>query len=63
VVGWLRWTTTPVVTVAEPGRRFAFRVPSGAVSTWSCRLAEVPGGTEVTESVRTERSVPLPSSG
>ena len=54
----MRWSTKPVVTAAEPGRRFAFRVPSGAGSTWTYDLVETAGKTQVTESVRTERSVP-----
>jgi hypothetical protein len=57
-IGSVRWTTKPVVTAADRGRRFAFRVPSGARSTWVYRFEAVDGGTRVTESIRTERSVP-----
>ena len=39
-----------------PRPRFAFRVPSGARSTWTYGLEAVAGGTQVTESIRTERA-------
>ena len=58
-IGSVRWTTKPVVTAAERGRRLAFRVPMGARSTWTYTFAPVDGGTLVTESVRTERSIPM----
>ena len=58
-IGRMRWTTKPVVTVADRGRRFAFRVPSGALSTWTYDLEASQGGTTVTESVRTERAQPM----
>jgi len=58
-IGRMRWTTKPVVTVAEPGRRFAFRVPSGALSTWTYDLQASGEGTTVTESVRTEKAQPM----
>ncbi len=57
-IGKLRWTTKPTVTAAEPGRRFAFRVPSGAAATWTYTFEPVEGGTLVTESVRSERVMP-----
>ena len=57
-IGWMRWSTKPVVTSAERGRCFAFRVPSGALSTWTYDLTLVEGSTLVTESVRTERAMP-----
>ncbi len=60
VLGRMRWTTTPTVTAADPGRRFAFRVPTGAACTWSYELEPVDGGTRVTESVRAERRMPAP---
>jgi uncharacterized protein YndB with AHSA1/START domain len=57
-IGSVRWTTKPVVTIAERGRRFAFRVPSGARSTWAYQFEAVEHGTRVTESIHTERSNP-----
>ena len=57
-LGRLRWTTKPAVTVADPGHRFAFRVPSGARSTWTYQLDPIEGGTLVTESIVTERPLP-----
>ena len=58
-IGRMKWTTKPVVTVADRGRRFAFRVPSGALSTWAYDLQASGEGTTVTESVRTERAQPM----
>lgn len=57
-VNGMHWTTTATVTVADPGRRFAFHVPSGARSTWTYQLDPVDGGTAVTESISTERAIP-----
>lgn len=42
------WTTRTQVTVAEPGREFAWDVGEGWVS-WRYALAPVDGGTELTE--------------
>lgn len=57
-IGRMRWTTKPVITAADRGRQFAFRVPSGALATWTYDLHPSMGGTTVTESVRTERPQP-----
>ena len=57
-IGRMRWTTKPVVTVAERGHCFAFHVHSGARSTWTYDLTATEGGTLVTESLSTERPVP-----
>lgn len=43
------WETRSTVTVAEPGREFAFEVGDGFVR-WSYAMAAVDGGTELTES-------------
>jgi hypothetical protein len=57
--GRARWTTECVVTVAEPGREFAFDVRKigprtpfipGGIARWSYTFEPVPGGTRVTES-------------
>jgi uncharacterized protein YndB with AHSA1/START domain len=55
-VGWNRrgpfvWFTTCRVVTAVPGREFTFDVTSFGqpVSRWGYRLAQVGGGTEVTE--------------
>ena len=46
---FMKWSTTPGVTVAERGQEFAFRTKE---TIWRYRLAPAPGGTgtEVTES-------------
>lgn len=54
------WATKPTVTVAEPGREFAFKVPGGSGPTWTYRFDSVPGGTRVTESVVQTKRSPLP---
>ncbi|RDG38451.1 SRPBCC family protein [Streptomyces corynorhini] len=62
--GPARWTTRCTVTVADPGRRFAFRVHAiglrtprlrGSIATWEYRFEPVPGGTRVTEVWRDDR--------
>ncbi|HLS75537.1 MAG TPA: SRPBCC family protein [Nocardia sp.] len=59
-----RWHTECVVTVADPGSRFAFAVRKFgigrpvlpvAVATWEYRFAPVEGGTLVTEIWRDDR--------
>jgi uncharacterized protein YndB with AHSA1/START domain len=57
-LGSTRWVTKPTVTAATPGRLFAFRVPSGARSTWTYQLDPTDVGTLVTESLVTERPMP-----
>jgi hypothetical protein len=51
------WFNTPVVTVAEPGREFAFNRSGFAIGsyTWRYRFEPVPTGTRVTESFDAER--------
>lgn len=48
---WLPWTTLCTVVAAEPGVRFSFEVGflGVALSRWTYRFTEVPGGCEVTE--------------
>lgn len=48
---WLPWATLCTVVAAEPERRFAFRVSflGVALSQWTYRFRELPGGCEVTE--------------
>jgi uncharacterized protein YndB with AHSA1/START domain len=46
--GVLRWSTKPTVTIADPGREFAFDV--GKDTRWSYKLTPKDGGTELTES-------------
>jgi uncharacterized protein YndB with AHSA1/START domain len=50
--GILRWSTTPTVKAAEPGRVFAFETgKAGKEDTrWTYRFAPKEGGTELTES-------------
>ena len=60
--GWHRWSTTSRITVAEPGRAFAFavtylRLP---VATWRYELhADGRGGTVLAESVEDHRGALL----
>ena len=56
--GRLRWSNTPTVVVAEPGREFAFsRTAFGAGEyTWRYRLTPAAdGGTDITESYEAVR--------
>ncbi len=61
------WWTESVVTIAEPGSRFAFQVvrwgwPGRMITinnaTWDFALRAVDGGTEVTETWTDDRSFP-----
>lgn len=65
--GRLRWTTECVVTAADPGERFAFRVRGfgvfgptlrAAVASWEYRFTPVDGGTRVTETWTDDRPWP-----
>ncbi|TFV87717.1 SRPBCC family protein [Blastococcus sp. CT_GayMR20] len=53
------WRNRPVVTVADPGREFAFArtEPFAGTIVWRYRLEPVQGGTRVTESYTVERPV------
>jgi Polyketide cyclase / dehydrase and lipid transport len=53
------WKNRPVITVAEPGREFAFTrtEPFAGTITWRYRLEPVQEGTRVTESYTVERPV------
>lgn len=62
--GALSWSTRAVVTAADPGERFAFRVVKigvGApllpapIASWEYRFAPVEGGTLVTETWTDDR--------
>jgi len=48
---WLPWATLCTVVSAEQGTRFSFKVSflGVALSQWTYRFTEVPGGCEVTE--------------
>jgi uncharacterized protein YndB with AHSA1/START domain len=46
--GILRWSTKPTVTVADPGKEFAFDV--GKDTRWTYTFAPKDGGTDLTES-------------
>lgn len=65
--GTVRWTTESVVTAADPGERFAFRVTKWGSGTrlirvrnasWEYRFAPVAGGTLVTETWTDDRPWP-----
>ena len=45
--GFMRWSTTPEVTAAEPGREFAFKTRD---TTWRYQFEAADNGTDVTES-------------
>ena len=52
-LNWLiRWSTTPTVKVADPGREFTFETgkPGKEQTRWTYRFAPMDGGTELTES-------------
>lgn len=59
-IGAIRWSTTPRITIADRGRLFAFEIPGRTGSTWTYRFVPVPGGVEVTESMRQAHPTPLP---
>lgn len=68
--GSARWTTRCVVTAADPGHRFAFRVDAiglrtprlhAPIATWEYRFDEVPGGTLVSETWTDDRPWPDPA--
>ena len=54
------WFTFPVVTVAEPGREFAFNRSGPGIGsyTWRYALEPTPTGTRLTESFHVERPLP-----
>ncbi|WP_169814448.1 SRPBCC family protein [Nocardia pseudovaccinii] len=56
---WVKWSTICTVTVADPGKRFAFAVRAAGrpVSTWEYEIAPHPKGCEVIERVFDQRSL------
>lgn len=54
-----RWSTKPTVTAADRGRLFAFAVPGKSGATWTYTFDPVPGGVQVTESMRQDRPSPF----
>src|SRR5688572_11112488 len=54
------WFNTPVVTVAEPGREFAFNRSGPGIGsyTWRYVLEPTATGTRVTESYNADKPVP-----
>jgi uncharacterized protein YndB with AHSA1/START domain len=59
--GFMRWSTKPVVEMAERGREFTFAtVMAGKKLTrWSYKLSPSDGGTHVEESWETVETIPL----
>jgi hypothetical protein len=51
-LGSTTWSTKPTVTAAEPGRRFAFKVPGASGALWTYELDERGDVTVVTESMK-----------
>ena len=51
-LGLARWSTTPTVKVADPGREFTFETgkPGKEATRWTYLFAPKDGGTELTES-------------
>jgi uncharacterized protein YndB with AHSA1/START domain len=51
-LGIARWSTTPTVKVADPGREFTFETgkPGKEQTRWTYRFAPKESGTELTES-------------
>jgi hypothetical protein len=59
-LGSTTWSTKPVVTAAQPGRLFAFKVPGASGAQWTYELAAQGDVTVVTQSmVQTKASSPL----
>lgn len=57
-LNWLiRWSTTPTVKVADPGKEFTFETgkPGNEETRWTYRFAPKGGGTELTESFESLR--------
>src|SRR3712207_6140712 len=54
------WFTLPVVTVAEPGREFAFNRSGPGIGsyTWRYVIEPTPTGTRLTESYHADRPLP-----
>ncbi|MFN3218549.1 MAG: SRPBCC family protein [Acidimicrobiales bacterium] len=59
-IGRISWKTKPTITVAEPGREFAFSVPGKAGARWLYTFVESDGTTTVTETVTQKRPSPAP---
>ncbi len=57
-IGKVSWSTKPKVTVADPGRAFAFEVPGKSGPTWRYDFVETAEGTIVTESVHQSHPSP-----
>lgn len=62
-LGIMRWSTKPVVEVADAGREFTFVTTNGSGSKkytrWSYRLSPTGDGTDVTESWEELGSLPI----
>jgi hypothetical protein len=59
-LGKTTWSTKPVVTAAEPGKLFAFKVPGASGALWTYEFTSLDNKTIVTESmVQTKPSSPL----
>lgn len=60
-MGFIRWSTTPTVEVAEPGREFTFATgkPEKPATRWSYTLVPAGDGTDVTESWEEVNTVPV----
>ena len=58
--GVARWSTTPTVEVADPGREFAFLIRhlGHDATRWTYRFEALADGTEVTESFETLQDLP-----
>jgi uncharacterized protein YndB with AHSA1/START domain len=57
-LGKAKWSTKPVVTAAEPGSRFSFKVPGAAGAEWTYTFTPADGGTLVTESMAQTKASP-----
>ena len=58
--GWIRWSTTPRVVAAEPGREFRFVVPHFGrdLTQWTYRFVGDDARTTVTETFELLRDLP-----
>ena len=60
-LGFIKWSTTPTVEVAEPGKEFTFATgkPERPATRWSYTLIASGDGTDVTESWQEVNTIPV----
>jgi len=58
VIGRTRWSTSPTMTAADRGVRFAFKVPGTSGPLWTYEFTPAEEGTLVTESMTQQQCSP-----